>query len=78
MSECLHCEINAMIEEHIKNGPETADLAEIVSMIAQSLGEFILAAPAHEQANLMADGLTTLGHTFLDKADEEALPHKAH
>jgi hypothetical protein len=30
-------------------------------MIAQSLGEFILAAPAHEQANLMADSLATLG-----------------
>jgi hypothetical protein len=26
----------------------------------------------------MADCLATLGHTFLDKPDEEARPHRAH
>ena len=47
-------------------------------MIAQSLGEFILAAPAHEQANLMAESLATLGDTFLDKPDEGERPHRSH
>ena len=50
----------------------------MASMMAQALGEFILTAPEHEQANLMADCLATLGHTFLDKPDEEARPHRAH
>ena len=79
MSDCLHCDIGELIAEHIKNGPQTVDLAEIASMIAQALGEFILSAPEHEQANLMADTLITLGGTFLDKpADDAERPHRAH
>jgi hypothetical protein len=47
-------------------------------MIAQALAEFILSAPQHEQANLMADCLTTIGLTFLDKPDDAERPHKPH
>jgi hypothetical protein len=75
MSDCLHCDIGELIDEHLKQ--EQADLAQMSSMIAQSLAEFILRAPQHEQANLMADALATLGATFLDKQDEER-PHKPH
>ncbi len=78
MSDCLHCDIGEWIAERIQNGPKPVDLAEIASMIAQGLGEFILAAPAHEQANLMADSLATLGATFLNKPDDEERPHRAH
>ena len=78
MSECLHCDIGELIAEHIKDAPKPVDLAELAAMIAQSLGEFILAAPAHEQANLMADSLATLGQTFLDKPDEGERPHRSH
>src|SRR5436853_1515044 len=66
MAECLHCEINKLIDEHIAAGPKPVDLAEMVAMVAQSLGELLLAAPKHEQANLMADSLAALGATFLD------------
>ena len=76
MSDCLHCDIGGLIAEHIKDAPKPVDLAELAAMIAQSLGEFILAAPTHEQANLMADSLATLGQTFLDKPDEER-PHRS-
>ena len=76
MSECLHCDIGELIAEHIKDAPKPVDLAELAAMIAQSLGEFILAAPTHEQANLMADSLATLRQTFLDKPDEER-PHRS-
>jgi len=78
MSDCLHCDIGDLIHERVKNSPETVDLAEIASMVAQALGEFILAAPEHEQANLMADCLATLGHTFLEKPEEGERPHKPH
>ena len=46
-------------------------------MIAQSLGEFILAAPQQVQAALMADCLATLGQTFLDKPEDGERP-RAH
>jgi hypothetical protein len=78
MSDCLHCDINELISQRIDDGAKTVDLAELVSMIAQSLGELILAAPEHEQANLMADSLAALGQTFLDKHEEAERPHKAH
>ena len=78
MSDCLHCDIGELIAEHIKDAPKPVDLAELAAMIAQSLGEFILAAPAHEQANLMAESLATLGHTFLDKPEEGERPHRSH
>jgi hypothetical protein len=78
MSDCLHCDIGELIAEHIKNGPQPVDMAELGSMIAQALGEFILSAPQHEQANLMADCLTTIGLTFLDKPDDAERPHKPH
>jgi hypothetical protein len=76
MSDCLHCDIGELIDEYLKVGQP--DLAQMAAMIAQSLGEFILAAPAHQQADLMADSLATLGGTFLDKPDDEARPHRAH
>jgi len=78
MSDCLHCDIREVIDERITNGPKPVDLAEIAAMIAQALGEFILTSPAHEQANLMADSLATLGGTFLDKPEGEDRPHRAH
>ena len=78
MSDCLHCDIGELITEHIKDAAKPVDLAELAAMIAQSLGEFYLAAPAHEQANLMAESLATLGHTFLDKPDEGERPHRSH
>jgi hypothetical protein len=63
MSDCLHCDINELINEYLKNTQEPVDLAELASMIAQSLGEFILAAPQQVQAALMAD-CPTLGRRF--------------
>ncbi len=76
MSDCLHCDIGELIDEHLKN--EQPDLPQMASMIAQSLAEFILQAPQHEQAKLMADALATLGATFLDTQAGEERPHKAH
>jgi hypothetical protein len=49
-------------------------------MMAQSLGELILAAPADQQATVMAEALATLGATVLDKPEEGEgeRPHRAH
>jgi hypothetical protein len=79
MSDCLHCDINALVSKYIESSPEPIDLAQIASLIAESLAEFILAAPESEQANLMADALAHLGQTFLDKGEAvEPGPHGAH
>ena len=66
MSECLHCEINDLVNERIERG--SADLAELSSMIVESLAELILLAPENDQSKLMADAMAHFGHTFLEKS----------
>ena len=63
--DCLHCQINELVEERIQAGD--ADLAELASLVAESLAELILLAPPGEQSKLMADVLMHLGHAFLEK-----------
>jgi hypothetical protein len=74
MSECLHCEINQLVQHRMESGH--ADLAEIVSMMVESLADFIVLAPEGEQPKLMAYALTELGQAVLDKsgAAEEGSP----
>jgi len=66
MSDCLHCDINELVRERIERGD--ADLAELTSMIVESLAELILLAPEGDQAKIMADALAHLGHMFLEKS----------
>jgi hypothetical protein len=66
MSDCLHCDINELVRERIERGD--ADLAELTSMIVESLAELILIAPESEQAKVMADALAHFGHMFLEKS----------
>jgi hypothetical protein len=66
MSDCLHCDINQLVRERLERGD--ADLAELTSMIVESLAELILLAPENEQAKVMADALAHFGHMFLEKS----------
>ena len=43
MSECLHCEINQLVHQRMESGH--ADLAEIASMMVESLADLVLLAP---------------------------------
>jgi len=65
MSDCLHCEINQLVQQHIERG---ADLGELAAMMVESLADLILLAPEDEQANLMAYVLSGFGQMFLDKS----------
>jgi hypothetical protein len=65
MSDCLHCDINELVRERIERGD--ADLAELTSMIVESLAELILLAPENEQAKVMADAMAHFGQMFLEK-----------
>ena len=67
--ECLHCAIIDMVEERIADG--SADAANLVVLIAESLVDVILLVPQAEQAQLMAHMLSALGDLFLQKSSPE-------
>jgi hypothetical protein len=78
MSDCLHCDINELVEKRLES--EGADLAELAARVTESLADLILLAPPEDQSKLMADVLTNLGQAFLEKsgaieADESSLRH---
>lgn len=66
MSDCLHCDINEMVEKRLER--EGADLAELAARVTESLADLILLAPEADQSKLMADVLANLGHAFLEKS----------
>jgi len=68
MTDCLHCDINELVQKHLDR--EGADLADLAARMAESLAELILLAPDTEQSKLMADVLACFGHAFLEKSGE--------
>ena len=66
MSECLHCEINQLVQERIDGGD--ADLGHLASMIVESLADLIMLAPESERATLIAYAVSDLGQTLLEKS----------
>jgi hypothetical protein len=66
MSDCLHCEINRLVQQRLER--EDGDLAEVASMLVESLADLILLAPENEQPNLMAYVLSGFGQMFLEKS----------
>jgi hypothetical protein len=66
LSECLHCEINDLVQQGFERGQ--TDLPEIASMIAESLVDAILLAPEGDQANLLAHAISAVGQIFLEKS----------
>jgi hypothetical protein len=72
MTECLHCEINQLVRERMESSH--ADLAELASMMVESLADLVLLAPGSEQPKLIAYALSAFGQMLLEKsgAAEEA------
>jgi hypothetical protein len=66
MSDCLHCDINELVQTYIDRGG--ADIAEFAAKIAESLADLILLAPENEQSKLMADAVASFGSAFLEKS----------
>jgi hypothetical protein len=66
MSDCLHCDINQLVQERMERGE--VDLAELTSMIAEALVDWILTAPEADQAKLLADAIAQLGQMYLEKS----------
>ena len=54
MSDCLHCDINEMVQKHIESA-ENPDIADLVARIAESLADTILNfVPEEDQATVLA------------------------
>lgn len=68
MSDCIHCEIHALLESHLKG--EEADLTEIAFKVTEVLADLILMAPPADQGMLIADILRNLGQFVLDRNEE--------
>ena len=66
MTECLHCEINQLVQERMESGH--ADLAELASMLAESLADLVLFAPESEQPKLIGNALSAFGQMLLEKS----------
>jgi hypothetical protein len=66
MSDCLHCDINELVDQHL--AAENLDLAEMASKVAESLVDTILLAQPEDQAKLMADVIANFGALFLEKS----------
>jgi cytochrome c-type biogenesis protein CcmH/NrfF len=66
MTECLLCEINQLVQERMESGH--TDLAEIASMMVESLADLVLFAPDSEQPKLMAYALSAFGQMLLEKS----------
>jgi hypothetical protein len=74
MSDCLHCDINDLVQQHIERaGVETVDVAEIAAKMTESLADLILSAvPETEQARFLAQTIAYLGEAILQKSEEGA------
>ena len=66
MSDCLHCDINQLIREHVEGGSN--DLVEIASMMAESVADLVLLAPEADRANLLAHVISAVGQMLLEKS----------
>ena len=66
MSDCLHCDINELVQKHIEGG--TNDLVEIASRMAESVADLVLLAPETDRANLLAHAISAVGQMVLEKS----------
>jgi hypothetical protein len=67
MSNCLHCDIHDLLEDHLQS--EEANLAEIAGKVTEVLADLILLAPPDERSTLIADILANLGEFVLQKGE---------
>jgi hypothetical protein len=68
MSECLHCEINELLESRLQG--QEVNLAEVAAKVTEVLADLILMTPPDEQSTLMADILANLGSFVLEKKED--------
>lgn len=78
MSDCLHCEINDLVQSYAERGD--ADPMLLASKIVESLADLILSVPKEEQGLFIADVIGYFGQVILEKsgAEGDGSPHATH
>jgi len=67
MSDCLHCDINDLVQRHIEQD-ETIDVADVAAKMAESLADLILSSAVADQPKLLAHAMAALGDMYLQKS----------
>jgi hypothetical protein len=67
VSDCLHCDINEVVRQHIE-GKETIDLPELVAKMAESLVELVMLGPEDGWGQLLAAAIAQIGQVYLEKS----------
>src|SRR6266545_4684350 len=67
MSDCLHCDINDLVQTYIEQN-QTVDVAEVAAKIAESLADLILSSAESDQPKLLAHAMAALGDMYLQKS----------
>ncbi len=67
MSDCLHCDINEIVQKHVDR-TDTVDVIDLAARMAESLADMILTfVPEEDQADVLAHTIAHLGEMFLQK-----------
>ena len=76
-SECLHCEIMKVIDQHVarrQESNEELNAADIANKIVEALSQFILdAVPPEERAMMIAHALESFGRMLQTDGDTDTL-----
>jgi hypothetical protein len=71
MSDCLHCDINELVEKHIEKS-EPVDVIDLTARMAESIADLILlVVPEEEQARVLAHTIAQLGEMYIQKSTGE-------
>jgi len=69
MSECLHCEINELVDKYLEAN-QPLDATEVAVRMAESLADFIVfSVPAEQQTMLLAETIAHLGQMVIEKSE---------
>lgn len=68
MSECIHCDIHDLLENHLE--ADDANITEIAAKVTEVLADLVLMVPPNDRGLLMADIIANLGGFVLEKNEE--------
>jgi hypothetical protein len=66
MTECLHCEINALVERHEAEGEN--DPLVLAVKIVESLADIVVRVAPEEQGLMVAEIIAQFGQIILEKS----------
>jgi len=69
MSECLHCDINELVDKYLEAN-QRVDATEVAVRMVESLADFIVfSVPAEQQTKLLAEIIAHLGSMVIEKSE---------